>query len=77
VADVPVIQPDGVYSPVAAAQLLGFKPNTLPRYMKRGELRYSMRGGRRLILGRWLLEFLEAGEVRKRSALDTSPAKAA
>jgi len=65
-ADVPHVDPLGVYTPAAAARLLGFRTNTLPRYMRKGQLRYAKRGGRVLILGSWLMEFLAGGEVLAR-----------
>ena len=67
-SDVPVIEPLGVYSVAAATKLLGLKANSLPRYMRRGQLRYSKRGGRVYVLGVWLLAFVEGGEVRRQRA---------
>jgi hypothetical protein len=61
-----VIEPRGVYSLAAAKEALGLKKETLAREARLGRLRVSKRAGRYFILGAWLLEWVEAGEVRRR-----------
>jgi hypothetical protein len=53
-----------VYTLAAAAEALGLRTNTLPREVRLKRLRASKRGGRYYILGSWLLEWIETGEVR-------------
>jgi hypothetical protein len=61
-----VIEPHGVYSLAAAREALGLKKDTLAREVRLGRLRVSKRAGRYYLLGRWLLQWLEGGEVRRR-----------
>jgi hypothetical protein len=61
-----VIEPYGVYSLAAASEAIGVKKGTLPREARLGRLRVSKRAGRYYVLGAWLLQWLEAGEVRRR-----------
>ncbi len=63
--DVPVIVPNAIYTLATAAPLFGARRNTLPRYCRQGKLRYAKRGGKVLILGAWLIEFIERGEVKR------------
>jgi hypothetical protein len=67
-----VIDPNAVYDLPTAARCLGLKPNCLPREVRLGRLRASKRGRRYFVLGRWLLEWFEAGEVHR----ETRPALA-
>ncbi len=61
-----VIHPSAVYSVAAARQALGLKSTTVRREVREGRLRVSKRAGRYFILGAWLLQWLEAGELRRR-----------
>jgi hypothetical protein len=60
------IDPDEVYTlrEAQAALLLG--RSTLRRELRSGRLRVSRRSGRHYILGRWLLQWLEEGEIKRR-----------
>jgi len=58
-----VIVPDAVYTLTTANAALGLARNCLPREIRLGRLRVSRRAGRYFILGRWLLAWIEAGEV--------------
>jgi hypothetical protein len=60
------IHPDTVYSRDAAQAALGVPRSTLGREIRLGRLRVSKRAGRYFILGAWLMEWLKAGEVRRR-----------
>ena len=60
-----VIRPTAVYRPAQVRQLLGLREHTLAREIREGRLRVSRRAGMYFFLGRWLLEWLEAGEVRR------------
>jgi hypothetical protein len=62
------ILPTDVYNLKAATELLGVRQNTLPREIRLRRLRASKRGGRYFILGSWLLQWLEAGEIRRPAA---------
>jgi hypothetical protein len=61
-----VIPPEAVYDLVTARQALRLARGTLPREIKLGRLRAAKRAGKVLILGAWLLEWIAAGEVRRR-----------
>lgn len=68
------IVPEAVYDLEAARTALGLAKATLGREIRIGRLRVAKRAGKYLILGRWLLEWIEAGEVphRKRPATQVS-----
>jgi hypothetical protein len=66
IEQVPVIHPRAVYSRVQATAALGLAPSTLATEIKLGRLRVARRAGRYLILGKWLLEWIEAGELSSR-----------
>jgi hypothetical protein len=60
-----IVNPQAVYSLEAARGALGLAPATLRREIRLGRLRVSKRAGRYYLLGVWLLEWLEAGEVTR------------
>jgi hypothetical protein len=60
---VPIIDPNGVYTMATARMTLGLRENCLPREARLGRLRVSKRAGRHFVLGKWLLQWLESGEV--------------
>jgi hypothetical protein len=64
---VPIVA-DGAYSVEAVRQALGLRKTTLAREMREGRLRYSIVAGRRVLLGRSVLEWIARGEVRKEKA---------
>jgi hypothetical protein len=64
---VPVIEPRGVYTMQTARAALQLAKGTLSREIRLGRLRVSARGGRRYILGAWLLEWIASGELRPRT----------
>jgi hypothetical protein len=71
----PVIHPRQVFDLPTAARTLGLKPSTLPREIRLGRLRYCKRGGKVLILGAWLLDWLrKAGTVRIQRRAEASNA---
>jgi hypothetical protein len=45
---------------------LGLAKGCLPREIRLGRLRASKRAGKYLIVGAWLLEWIESGEVKRR-----------
>ena len=61
----PVIDPRTVYSLDQARHVLGLAKGCLPREIRLGRLRVSKRAGRYLILGAWLLEWIESGELSR------------
>jgi hypothetical protein len=61
-----VIDPHAVYDMRTAAACLGLAKHCLPREIRLGRLRASKRGGRYLLLGAWLLQWVQDGEVRRR-----------
>lgn len=68
------IVPEAVYDLATARTALGLAKATLGREIRLGRLRVAKRAGKYLILGRWLLEWIEAGEItsRKRPATQVS-----
>jgi hypothetical protein len=62
----PVIVPNAVYDLTQARALLGLAEHTLGREARLGRLRVSKRAGKYMILGKWLLAWVEAGEVTRR-----------
>jgi hypothetical protein len=66
----PVIEPNAVFTLDSLKQALGLAKGCLPREIRLGRLRTARRGGRYFLLGKWVLEWIEGGELRrsKRSA---------
>jgi hypothetical protein len=62
-----VLDPRAVYTRLQATAALGLKPSTLATEIRRGRLRVSRRAGRYFILGKWLLEWIRAGERKRPS----------
>ena len=58
-----IIHPAAVYSQEAVRLALGLKTATLQREIRLGRLRVAKRAGRYYILGCWLLQWLQAGEI--------------
>jgi hypothetical protein len=59
-----VIDPNAVYNVEAAQRCLHLRKRTIALEHKAGRLRVAKRAGRYYLLGKWLLEWLEAGEHR-------------
>jgi hypothetical protein len=62
----PVIDPRAVFTVEQARSTLQLAKNCLPREIRLGRLRVAKRAGKYLILGSWLLEWIEAGELPRR-----------
>jgi hypothetical protein len=60
------IHPDTVYTEGAVALALDLPTGTLRRARREGRLRYTRQGRRVLILGRWLLDWLDADAARRK-----------
>jgi hypothetical protein len=69
---VPIIHRRAVYTLEQARQTLQLAKNCLPREIRLGRLRAAKRAGKYLILGIWLLQWVQAGEVRRRQAQPTT-----
>jgi len=63
---VPVIRSTAIYSLELATKTLCLAKNCLPREIRLGRLRVAKRGGKYMILGAWLLEWIAAGELARR-----------
>lgn len=63
-----VIVPNAVYGVSEAQAALRLKKSTIRREVKAGRLRVSKRAGRYFILGQWLIEWIEGGELRRKVA---------
>jgi hypothetical protein len=61
-----VIVPNAVYTLAQAQAALGLAKATLGREVRLSRLRVSKRGGRYYVLGTWLLEWFQTGEVERR-----------
>jgi hypothetical protein len=62
-----------VYFVDDARRVLRLKQSTIRREVREGRLRIAKRAGRYFILGGWLIEWIEGGEVRPRAPA-TDPA---
>jgi hypothetical protein len=67
-----VINPCAVYDLQSARTALGLAKATLGREIRLGRLRVAKRAGKYLLLGSWLLTWIEEGEVRRRKATVSS-----
>jgi hypothetical protein len=63
-----IISENAVYSIAQAQAALNLKVSTIRREHREGRLRVCQRAGRRFILGKWLLEWLESGELPRKGA---------
>ena len=61
-----VIDAQAVYSVDDARRFLRLKQSTIRREVREGRLRVAKRAGRYFILGRWLIEWIEGGELKRR-----------
>ena len=66
----PVINRNSIFTLETLRPVLGLSKGCLPREIRLGRLRAAKRAGRYFILGAWVLEWLEGGEVRKGRHLD-------
>lgn len=57
-----VVDPNGVYT-LAELRPLHITASLIRSERRAGRFRLSRRGGRYYVLGRWLLEWIESGEV--------------
>jgi hypothetical protein len=57
-----VIHPDAVYT-LASLRQLHVTASLIRSERRAGRFRLARRGGRYYVLGRWILEWLESGEV--------------
>ena len=62
------IHVNSVYTLGTLRDLLGLRAGTLPREIRLGRLRSSKRAGKVLILGGWILEWIESGERKRTTA---------
>ena len=62
------IRPHAVYFLDQAQQILRLRPSTIRRELREGRLRLAKRAGKYFILGKWLIEWIESGEVKRRTA---------
>jgi hypothetical protein len=61
-----VVCPTTIYSAPQLRAALGLRSSTLRREIRLGNLRVSKRAGRYFFLGAWVLQWLEAGELKIR-----------
>jgi hypothetical protein len=63
-----VVNPNAVYRPSHIASGLQIPVSGVLRYVRNGKLRASRRRGRTLILGQWLIDWLQSGELRRKGS---------
>ena len=61
----PIVDPNAVYLIPQAQAVLALGEHSLRCEVRAGRLRCSKRCGRYFVLGRWLIEWLEGGEVSR------------
>jgi hypothetical protein len=61
----PRINRDAVYALNSARERLGITKNCLPREIRLGRLRAAKRAKKIMILGEWLIEWIEGGEIKR------------
>jgi hypothetical protein len=61
---IPEVHSGQIYTVSTATQALGLAPSCLRREIRLRRLRVSKRAGKYFILGTWLLEWLQTGEVK-------------
>lgn len=59
-----VIEPNAVYYREDVQRIFRLRPTSIRREIREKRLRVSRRCGRYRILGKWLLEWIEQGELR-------------
>jgi hypothetical protein len=71
--EVHVIDPNGVYLLPQVKALLKLRDSTVRREVREKRLRVARRAGRYYILGKWLLEWIEQGEIVRSKPAGTLP----
>jgi hypothetical protein len=61
-----VTHENAVYGLDSARAALGLAKGCLPREIRLGRLRVAKRAGKYFLLGKWLLAWIESGELRRR-----------
>jgi hypothetical protein len=64
-ASVHTIEPTGLYLLEDAIRIFRLRKSTIRRELREGRLRVSKRAGRYYLLGRWLIEWIEGGEMKR------------
>ena len=64
------IDMDAVYSVEALRGALGLTKTTIGREVRLGRLRVTKRAGKYFLLGRWVLDWLSDGEVRRQEVAE-------
>jgi hypothetical protein len=60
-----IIHPCGLYFIDDAIRIFRLRKSTVRREVREGRLKISKRAGRYYLLGRWLLSWIEDGEVKR------------
>jgi hypothetical protein len=60
-----VIDPLRVFTAQEFRHAFGLRASTLRREVRLSRLRIAKRGGKYYLFGKWILEWLESGEVRR------------
>ncbi len=58
------IDPNGVYTVELAAKATGLPAYCLSREIREGKLRVAKKARTYLVLGKWLIEWIESGELK-------------
>jgi hypothetical protein len=68
--EVPVVHPTAVFSVDDFRRTFRLRESSLRREVRERRLRVSKRCGRYFILGTWILQWLESGELKRRDAAE-------
>jgi hypothetical protein len=63
-----VVDPRAVFDSTGFRRLFGLRTSSLRSEVRAGRLRVSKRCGKYYILGQWVIDWLTAGELRRRPA---------
>jgi hypothetical protein len=63
---VPLIDPNHVFTRESLTATLGLCENTVGREVRKGRLRVSRSAGSYWILGKWVIDWIEGGELQRR-----------
>jgi hypothetical protein len=61
----PDIPPTAIFTAAQLIELLGLTANTIRRAVRRGDLRVSRRAGKYFVIGAWVHQWIEGGEVQR------------
>jgi hypothetical protein len=67
-----IIHANAVFTPESLRSALSLAKSSISREIRLGRLRVAKRGGRYFLLGRWIIQWLREGEVRRKRSDEVS-----